>query len=386
LHLGPFAATERASTPDGSYPNALQSDYFGWTLSGPGEVNGDVYDDFIIGGPLTDTSVGADAGMIYLIPGAVAGYSANLSTFTYVSGAAAGDQFGYDVALIGDVDGDTYSEFIVGAPYQDNPAVDAGRVYFYYTPLSGSAQAADGILKGEATLDHLGWAVAGARDLDGDGFDDFIVSAPDNDAVASAAGKAYLFLNPPSGTVNATTADAFFRGAAASDQLGYDLAMAEDINGDGTDDLIIGAPGNDDAGSGYGKAYLWWGEAFSGTYAASSADESIVGTYTNDGIGYRVAGAGDINQDGYGDVLAAGPLSSDFATNAGKVLYVHGPVTNRTPFIWMGATANDEAGRGLAAVDDQDLNGFPEYAIGSQDANANAYGEVYVRQGATSNR
>lgn len=386
LHLGPFAATERASTPDGVYTTPLQSDYNGWAISGPGSLNSDSYDDFIIGGPLHDTSVGSDAGKVYLLSGASAGYSADLSTVTYVSGAAAGDQFGYDVAIIGDGDGDTYSEFIVGAPYQDNPAVDAGRVYYYSAPITASAQAADGILKGEATLDHLGWAVAGGRDLDGDGFDDFIVSAPDNDAVASAAGKAYLFLNPPSGTVNATTADAFFRGAAASDQFGYDVAMAEDVNGDGTDDLIIGAPGNDDAGSGYGKAYLWWGEAFSGTYATSSADESIVGTYTNDGIGYRVAGAGDINQDGYGEVLAAGPMSSDFATNAGKVMYVHGPVTNRTPFIWFGATASDEAGRALAAVDDQDLNGFPEYAIGSQDAYGNLYGEVYIRQGGTSNR
>ncbi|HND32710.1 MAG TPA: integrin alpha, partial [Myxococcota bacterium] len=222
--------------------------------------------------------------------------------------------------------------------------------------------------------------------VDADGFDDFLVGAPDNDGAAAGAGKVYLYLNPPSGTVSATVADAFFRGGAAGDLFGYDVAIGGDINNDGYDDLIIGAPGNDDAGAAFGKVYFYWGGALSGTYSATAADESVTGTYADDQLGQVVAAAGDLNQDGYDDVLMAGPSASDHVSTGGKIAFVHGPITNRIPMWWYGLASNDKAGVGLSAVEDSDLDGYPELAIGCSGCGLSHFGEVYIRKGAAENR
>ena len=260
--------------------------------------------------------------MVYIVTGATLGYSASFSTFTSLSGFASGDLFGYDVAIVGEADSDGYSEFVIGAPYHDVPTVDAGRVYYYSPPISASNQAADGILRGEATLDHFGWTVAGNGDVDADGYDD----------------------------------------------------------------LIIGAPGNDDAGAASGKVYFYWGGALSGTYSATAADESVAGTYADDQLGQVVAAAGDMNQDGYDDVLMAGPSASEHVSTGGKVAFVHGPITNRTPMWWYGLATTDKAGEGLSAVEDSDLDGYPELAIGCSGCGLSRFGEVYVRKGAAENR
>ena len=129
-----------------------------------------------------------------------------------------------------------------------------------------------------------------------------------------------------------------------------------------------------------GPPNLWLGTALSGAYAASTADVTVSGTYTNDAIGGRVAAAGDINQDGYDDILAAGLTSDDYATDAGKVLYVHGPVTGRTPFEWYGEGSSYNLGTGMVAIGDQDFDGYPEYALGTP-RGLTTYGEIYVRDG-----
>ncbi len=369
LFLGPFSTGESTSLSDGRFAGT-GTDQNGSSMCA-GDFDGDLYDDWILGAPYDDTAVGSDAGSVALVSGASASYSATLTA--RVSGERAGDRFGQSLATLGDVDGDSAVEILVGAPFHDIPSVDAGRAYIYTTPVSTSSTAVT-TLRGDATGDYFGYSVGGGGDVDGDGFPDFVIGAHGNDAAATDAGAAYLFTTYATGTVDASSADTILLGEAATDAAGRGVAICGDVDDDGYDDVLVGAPGNDTDFTNGGAVYLFLGPVASGTISAGTADAIITADKASDGIGVNVAGAGDINGDGYDDIVFSNPANDDYATDAGKVGFRYGPVVNRETFWWFGL-ATDELGASVGPLGDTDNDGIPELGIGAPREN---YGNVWI--------
>jgi len=167
------------------------------------------------------------------------------------------------VSDAGDVDGDGLDDIMTGA-YGTDSDPDSGSTYVVLgSSLGGSPNVqlanADYIFTGENSEDYSGFDISSAGDVDADGFDDILVGAPYNDDAATGAGKAYLILGgnlPPTPSTNLSLADYGFIGESNSDYAGYSVSEAGDVNGDGLDDILIGAYLNDDGASNAGKAYL----------------------------------------------------------------------------------------------------------------------------------
>ena len=160
-----------------------------------------------------------------------------LPTMFAPTGAAVGDFLGWSVAAAGDVNGDGYADVIVGAWANDTGGTNAGAVYVYFGGPTADA-VADVTLFAEAPGDVFGITVAGAGDVNGDGYDDVIVGATQNDAAGVNAGRAYVYFG---GLGMDAVADLTLTGEAAGDNFGISVAAAGDVNGDGYDDVIVGA-------------------------------------------------------------------------------------------------------------------------------------------------
>jgi hypothetical protein len=164
---------------------------------------------------------------------------------------------------------------------------------------------ADVTITGVGTDTDFGWQVAPAGDIDGDGITDLVVGDPSNSAVAEFAGRAYLFQGPLTENIDTSKAIATISAEAFGDNLGFSVASAGDVNGDGIDDILIGARSNDTNGTQSGRVYLFYGPV-RGSLAATRADAIIIGA-AFDEVGRAVAPAGDLNGDGFSDIFS-GPL------------------------------------------------------------------------------
>src|SRR5882672_9132954 len=154
-----------------------------------------------------------------------------------------------------------------------------------------------------AVNDRFGYSVSGAGDLDGDGYSDVIVGAYLHDNVAPDDGAAYVYFG--SSTPNASP-DITLRGSPTlSEVFGYSVSSGGDVNHDGYPDLIVGAPGDNAGGSGAGRAFVFFG----GPFMDDVADWTLTGA-AGDGFGASVSSAGDVNGDGYADVIVGAPYSN----------------------------------------------------------------------------
>jgi hypothetical protein len=214
-------------------------DVFGWSVSMVSDVNGDLYDDMIVGADMADLG-GKTSGRAYIYSGQT---GARLWT---LEGEASDDHFGCAVSGAGDVDGNGKGDVIVGAHGNDAGGTDAGRVYVY----SGFTGALLHSFTGEAAGDRFGRSVSAAGDVNGDGAADFVIGAEANDAGGVDAGRAYIYL----GGIGAKLRT--FTGEAAGDGLGTKVSGAGDVNGDGQGDIIVGAPDNNAGGFAAGRAYV----------------------------------------------------------------------------------------------------------------------------------
>ena len=168
----------------------------------------------------------------------------------------AGDRAGSSVSSAGDANQDGYDDVLVGAPAASS---GAGIAYLLHGPISGATllSTASAILTGETAGDAAGTGVTSAGDVDQDGFDDFLISAPRRDDGLQDVGAAYLVQGPVTGAYALSNAPAWFQGDAASQQLGGSMASSRDANGDGQLDILLGAPGDIQAASSGGAAYLF---------------------------------------------------------------------------------------------------------------------------------
>ena len=305
-------------------------------------------------------------------------------------GEAAADQAGLVVAGAGYVDGDAYADILVAAPTEDSNGSDAGAAYLIYGPVSGSMDlsAADAKFLGEAAGDQAGTGIAWAGDFDGDGYDDVVVGAPTNDGLGTDSGHAYLLFGPVTGTVDLAMADLLMVGSAADDAAGGSVACVGDTNGDGMDDLLIGATGRDGTGTDEGAAYLVLGGS-DGSLLLRNADAILTGESTDDLAGGAVAWAGDTDGDGYDDMLVGAEGRSSSVTDAGVVYLVPGPLLGEVSL--SAATARVSGvgtsdGLYLAAAGDMDGDGTMDLLVGvaGDDTVASNAGAVHVLLGPVS--
>jgi len=210
-----------------------------------------------------------------------------------------------------DFNGDGIHDFIVGARGNADGGAAAGAVYVFFgaSNLSGTFDMGGGVQSADVTIiakagDRMGQTVSVAGDVNGDGFDDIIVGARENDDGAYNAGAAYIFFGSTSlsGTKSlggGQSADVTILGKATFDSLGLNASGAGDVNGDGFDDFIVGAYKNNDGGTDdEGAVYIFFGASdLGGTKAlggAQSADVTILGKAVNDFLGESVSSAGDV--------------------------------------------------------------------------------------------
>ncbi|WP_430938495.1 hypothetical protein [Rhodovulum sp. YNF3179] len=375
---------------------AGSDDLAGWSIAAAGDVNNDAQEDFVLGAPGKD-----GAGAAYLIFGTSGGPAAiDLGSLApgqgiEIRGVAAGDAAGRDVGGTGDVDGDGLSDLFIGAPGRNGGAGEA-YVVFGQDSLSGPLDLAS--LSPEHALSLGGTsagadgaiALTGAGDFNGDGLADILVGAP-----GTGGGAAFVVFGDP-GLKGAGTRDLsdlsaseglVLSGGAAGDTIGYSLANAGDFDGDGIDDLLIGAHGDDTVAADAGAAYLVYGKAaglgdLDLANLAPTDGFKLIGVSAGDVAGRAVAGGADVNRDGYDDLLLGAPLADDGGTSAGIAYLVYGghrqdvsggsldlrALTPERGLIVQGDAPGDELGASVALLGDVNADGFSDMLIGAPGA------------------
>lgn len=373
-----------------SFSGEQAGDTFGIS-SAAGDVDGDGVADLIVG---AYQSAGNGQGYVQVLSGATS------QTWLRVNGDLPGDRLGRAVAFVGDLDGDGHGELLAGAyqPFVDGPGY--ARLY------SGQDGQVLREYRGDQTGDNLGGAVAAGFDLDGDGRPDLVLGAPqrqqpgggyvrafsgagehllrqwtgpepgdtfgstlaflgdtDGDGVpdlligapqidrAAAPGRVYLY-SGATGSLRHT-----FSGSGPGDDFGIGLARLDDIDGDGIDDVLVGAPGGRGAAHRSGYACVYSG-------ASGQLLHRIVSSIDSEFLGFSAAGLGDVNGDGIPDLALGAYGTAAFGPQSGSVSLFSGASGNLLRK-WYGAQADDHLGISLARLPDQDGDGVPDLAAGA---------------------
>ncbi len=332
----------------------------------------------VIVGARLNDGPGTDAGRAYIYYG---GNPMDYVPDVILNGTNIGDQFGFSVASAGDVNADLYSDVIVGAPLNDAAGTDAGRAYIFYGGASMN-NVPDVILTGELSGNQFGFRVASAGNFNGDNFGDIwsdvIVGSPYNDGGGTASGRAYLYFG--NYTMN-NVVDLVFTGEAAFDNFAVSVASASDVNGDTFGDLIIGASGNDAVALDAGRAYIFYG----GPLPDNVADIVLNGSAAGDWFGYSTASAGDVNGDNYGDLVVGAFRNDQAGTDAGRAYFFYGgnPMNTIADMNYYGENAGDWLGICVSSAGDVNSDGIPDLIIGAlyNDAGGTDAGRAYVHFG-----
>jgi hypothetical protein len=213
----------------------------------------------------------------------------------------------------------------VGANSATGLASGAGVAYVLAGPLSGTVDASAYLhkIRGVAASDGAGARVRGLGDTDADGYEDIAVSAYNADPNGASSGAVYLVGGGATGLATLSSANAIIEGAVAGDLMGFALDGPGDVDGDGNNDLFLGAYGDDAGGSQAGGAFLYYGP-ISGTLGKSDADVIFVGENTLEYAGYAAAGAGDVSGDGFPDLLVGAYLANTVGVDAGIAYLIEG--------------------------------------------------------------
>lgn len=362
-----------ADTADAVIYGDSASDYAGWTLGAAGDVDGDGRDDLFVSAHGDDGAAdGAGAVFFFLSP--VRGALTLADADVVLRGASEDDGAGASAASLGDVNGDGYDDFAVGAPGDDTGGIDAGAAYVFFGPLRNdrTTAEADCAIHGKAMRQWVGAAVAAAGDVNGDGQPDLLVGATGDSLVGAGAGAAFLFHGPLRGTVSTDAAAGRFFGAADGDQLGAQVASAGDLNRDGFADIVIGAPMADgEAGEDAGAAYVFLGPV-EGSFSATAAAGRIEGGNEGAMAGAAVASAGDVDGDAHDDLLVGTPGDSRAGVDAGAAVLFYGPFdgnySTRDADVTLFGVAGDRAGAAVARAGDQTGDFTDELILGAPGA------------------
>jgi hypothetical protein len=354
--------------------------YAGYTVGNGGDVDGDGYDDLLVGGYRNDSY----AGSAYLVYGAASASGDYVLGDVAVEfngtdgGSYSGDYLGHSVTGLGDIDGDGYDDIALGAYGDDDGGSSSGSLYIVYgsaSVLSGGAiaGAADAQIYGPTSSSYVGYytSTEGKGDFDGDGYGDFVVGA--YYGVNSNYGGAYFFYGDGSrlsGSMVVTDADANFQGENSSDYFGRTVEIG-DVTGDGYDDALVWEYyGASDAG----KVHVLTGGAtqYAGDYdAATDAAFGLSGLSTYDYFGRSMA-IGDFNDDGNPDLLVGAGGVDTGGSTSGAMYGFHGPLQGAASASDADFTVHGNASSqylGYYGVEAADVDGD-----GADDAVGGAYG------------
>ena len=298
---------------------------------------------------------------------------------------AEGDQddalYGYSVGTAGDVNGDGYSDVIVGAPSYDTGQTAAGRAYVYHGSVEGLAADPAWTAESDQESAGLGEAVGTAGDVNGDGYSDVIVSAPsyDNDQVDE--GQVYVFYGSAEGLAAdpAWTAESDHYGCG----FGSSAGTAGDVNGDGYSDVIVGAPEYDNDQTDEGQAFVYYGSADGlgadpDWTAESDQDDAL--------FGESVGTAGDVNGDGYSDVIVGADYYDNDQEDEGRAYVYHGGAAGLAAEpAWTAESDQAYAQFGISVGTAGDVNGdgYSDIIVGAfyYNGGQNREGQAYVYHG-----
>lgn len=337
--------------------------FFPYTFSAAGDVNGDGYADMIAGAPYDTESTGA----VKLYYGAADGFA---STPWSIYGADPGDELGAAVSAGGDVNGDGYDDVLIAAPGSYDSEL-VGTVFIFHGGPNGLGDEPDGALTGRETDTQFGDRVASAGDVNGDGFDDILVSIGSGDVAMLYYGGADGVEAMPSHFLTPEEYDYIFANS---------LTGVGDVNGDGYADVLVDAANIDDTL----KAYVYYG---SENGLAEAPDARLV-VEAPAGQTATIRAAGDLDGDGFSDVAFAAVTPGYEETGSGTVyLYTGGEDgLGETPVAMVNGTeAGDEFGWALAGVGDVDGDGLGDVLIGAPGSTqgGNYAGKAYLFSGET---
>lgn len=404
-------------------------DASGYSVSSAGDVNGDGLADLIIGARLSDVGLLDSAGRAYVVYGRINGGAIDLSAVAagtggfVINGQSASYQTGFSVSGAGDVNGDGFADLIVGAPENGT-----GRAYVVYgksgtgiaalnlSSLASTSLCQGFVINGQCVNDMTGFSVSSAGDVNGDGLADLLVSAKFADTATIAdLGRTYVVFGKSTSTavnlsalqVSQSAGIGFvITGQCGADNSGYSVSSAGDVNGDDLADFIIGANTASVNGQAYaGRSYVVFGKTSTtpinlSALAASTPSFGFVinGESSGDHSGRSVSNAGDVNGDGYADLLIGANLADPLGrTNSGRSYVVFGKATNTSIDLSAVAVGNggfainggtDQLGTGCSLSSAGDINGdgLTDVIVGAQDPSGNSHvvDQTYVVFGKSS--
>lgn len=366
----------------------VQGSRFGAAVSSAGDVDGDGYDDILIGAydyTIPGSENVSHQGQVLLFYGSDSGLD-DEDVWTF-NGETADEHMGYAVAAAGDINNDGYDDIIVGARRYEQDDKKVGRVLVFYGSPDGLTQDAppDWEVIGDDIGGDFGAAVNTAGDVNNDTFDDIIIGAPNYDNGVDVGGAVFVYLGSSTGLNPTNQYDWKTTGGVVDASYGTSVDTAGDVNNDNFVDIIIGAPHYPVEQDIDGAVFVFHG---SSSGPGTEADWTTVTDQSGTLFGYTVAAAGDVNQDGYDDVVVGAyrynnnPEDGQNSIEGAAFLYWGAPIRLQ-PIGWraVGEKAETEFGHSVGAAGDITGDGYDDIIIGApryQRDSKTILGRVYV--------
>jgi len=371
-------STSAAAMVEGNQASARM----GYSVASAGDVNGDGYGDVIVGVQLYDNGQ-TDEGVAFVYHGSASGINTTPAAMVESNEVSAG--MGFSVASAGDVNGDGYSDVIVGDPFYDNGQFENGAAFIYHGSATGINTTAAAIVASNQAIANMGYSVASAGDVNGDGYSDVIVGVVLYSNVQTNEGAAFVYHGSAAGII--TTPAAIVESNKANAYMGWSVASAGDVNGDGYSDVIVGALAYDNGQSGEGAAFVYHGSA---SGISVIVQTQLEGNQVSAQMGTSVAGAGDVNGDGYSDVIVGAQLYDNGQIDEGAAFVYHGSATGIPAAIKAQLESNQatsQFGISVACAGDVNGDGYSDLIVGANlfDNGQTNEGAAFVYQGNSAN-